>query len=773
MNYPPHEFIGEDGRPTGFNVELLLSVCEVMGMTCEVELGPWQEVREKLERGDIDVITGMYHSGEREKKVDFSVPHSVVHHSIFVRRGSDIGGEEELSGKEVIVQRGDIMHDYLKESDIHGVKIVPVETQSEALKLLTEGEHDAALLARLQGLYLINRLELENLKAVGPPIHPRKYCFAVKKGDQELLTKLNEGLGILDANGEYRMLHDKWFGVLEARSVISTKIFKWGVVLTVLLALLLVVALYWTRALQASVKERTEELERELAEKEAAEKKVRESEKRYRGLVETMTEGLAVMDREANLTFVNQRFCDFVGYEKEEITGKHASYLLSSENKEEFEKQWERRARGQSVLYEVSFVKKNGEHLDAIVSARPIMDESGTFMGSISVVTDITEHKKLEEEVIKARKLDSVALLAGGIAHDFNNILTAILGNLSLALATGDMSEETRELVKAAESASINAKGLTQQLLTFSKGGAPIKEETTVKDFIIESVDFILRGSKVRAEFEIEEGLPRIRMDRGQINQVINNLVINAVQAMPEGGTVYVYAERADVAEDEVNGLDVGEYVKISFRDEGIGMDKDVLEHLFEPYFSTKEEGSGLGLATSYSIIKRHGGIMTVTSGPGDGSEFSLYLPVSGEASKGASPSAAKEGKLSGRVMIVDDEKSVRDTLVRMLASLGIEALGCSGPRDAVAQYQKAIDNEDRFDAVILDLTLPGTGGGVDILDSLKKIDPEVAAVVSSGYAHDPVMANYEDYGFTAVMVKPYTMDKLAEIMGKVLPDSD
>lgn len=390
--------------------------------------------------------------------------------------------------------------------------------------------------------------------------------------------------------------------------------------------------------------------------------------------------------------------------------------------------------------------------------------------GAVIRVDDVTDRVRIEEMMLRASKLESIGLLAGGIAHDFNNIMTAILGNASLAkLVVTKDSNKVIELLSESEKACLRARDLTQQLLTFAKGGEPVKRVTAIKELLISTVDFSLRGSNVRSEFDIQEDLWPAEIDAGQIRQVIQNIVINAVQAMPGGGRVKITAVNAEPAPAENPFLKEGNHLAIKVEDHGCGIQPEHLAKLFDPYFTTRQKGAGLGLTTCYSIVKRHGGHIAVESEPGAGSTFSIYLP----AATGATEESIKEWKDIGissrRILVMDDDPGVRGVVARMLDQMGHTVEAASDGSEAIKLYREAVQSGSGFDAVLLDLTIPGGMGGKEALQALLEIDPDVKAIVSSGYSNDPVVANYKDYGFSGVISKPYMMDDLNEVLYQVL----
>ena len=440
------------------------------------------------------------------------------------------------------------------------------------------------------------------------------------------------------------------------------------------------------------------------------------------------------------------------------------------------------RSEAQSILVNlpetVTLTSKEGTERIIEQVASPIRDNKNEIGGVVLVFRDITERQRSEAERRKAETLEQLGLLAGGIAHDFNNLLTAIIGNISLASLLLPPDDEMATRLDDAKNASMRARDLAQQLLTFARGGAPIKKAASIAKLIQDTVSFSLRGSRNRSEFDCAPDVAPAEIDAGQISQVIANLIVNADQAMPNGGTLYVNCDNFcyDTNDAVIPDLAPGDYVRVRIRDEGVGIPEKYIKRIFDPYFTTKPKGNGLGLATAYSIIKNHNGLMTVESQVHVGTTFTIYLPAAAADQEELIVEAPKKltGEISGtgRVLVVDDEDVIRDLVEFTLTRLGYEVSQAATALQGVEIYQEKLRAGNRFDLVILDLTLPGGMGGKEALKKLIEIDPTVNAIVSSGYATDATMSRYQDFGFRGVIAKPYEAAELGKIVHDVIESS-
>ncbi len=417
---------------------------------------------------------------------------------------------------------------------------------------------------------------------------------------------------------------------------------------------------------------------------------------------------------------------------------------------------------------EFRMLKKDGSCLWVELRCNPVKDNDGTVIGFRGIAHDITRRKMTEEEMLRESRIDSLGILAAGIAHDYNNLLTAIIGNISLAKITLPKDDPNHAILTDAENASSMAKNLTQQLMAFSKGGSPVRKNTSVRNLLVDTAYFVLRGSQIQIVFDIDNFLWDAVIDRGQIGQVVNNIILNARQSMPEGGLIRIGAENAVVGDNAMVPLKKGNYVRISIEDQGQGIPDDVLPRIFDPYFSTKESGSGLGLAISYTIVKKHEGLINVASQRGIGTTFVIHLPAS--LRREGEPLSVESKKVSSscRVLLMDDEM-ILDLGLKAMRHLGYEVVTAANGSEAVRLFREAAEAGNPFDAVILDLIIPGGAGADRVVADLKSIDPAIKAVVTSGYADDPVMVDYGAYGFSGVLVKPFSLDDIEQELARVL----
>jgi PAS domain S-box-containing protein len=503
---------------------------------------------------------------------------------------------------------------------------------------------------------------------------------------------------------------------------------------------------------------------RDITERKRAEEALAESEKLFHTLCDSAPIGIFRTDGEGNNIYCSPGWEKITGMSASEGIGMGWVKGIHIDDLEEHWRIWnETSATGKIYSHEHRRLTPQGKTIWVRTLVTPLKSPDGKISGYVGTMDEISELKQAGQDMLKNQKIESLGVLAGGIAHDFNNILTIILGNVSLARLQLNDPEKVTTRLEEAENATVRAKDLAQQLLTFARGGEPVKKIIELAGLLKEAAGFALHGSNVRGEFALADDLWPVEADEGQLSQVIQNLVLNAVQAMPEGGTVTLSAENA------ISPQEGKRFVKISVADTGAGISEHHLQRIFDPYFTTKQQGSGLGLATCYSIIRKHGGKIRAASTLGKGSTFHISLPASEQEDVPAKSFHKAVSHGSGRVLVMDDEEDIRELTQAILEELGYTVESVENGSEAVDLYRKRKEEGAPFAAVILDLTIPGGVGGKEAIEKLLKIDPDIKAVVSSGYSTDPIMAKYRDYGFCAVLAKPYRPQDISKVLQELL----
>ncbi len=508
----------------------------------------------------------------------------------------------------------------------------------------------------------------------------------------------------------------------------------------------------------------------DITERKQAEERLRESEASYRNLFNSITDAICIQDEKGRFLDVNKGAEDMYGYSREFFLNKTAEQLSvpGMFDRAAVAAAIRRAYDGEPQMIDFWGVRSDSTAFPQEVRLMPAMYGGRSVV--IAVSRDISERKRAEAELLRAQKLEAIGVLAGGIAHDFNNLLQGVFGFLTVAKLKIDQRDKAVLMLDKAEKALQMSVNLTSQLLTFSKGGQPVKRTMSLGPVMENATRFALSGSRSDCRFALADDLWPVEADEGQIGQVIQNIVLNADQAMPSGGFVTISAQNFDRGATPSGVPGPGRWVKIEIKDTGIGIPEEHVQRIFEPYFSTKKTGSGLGLATSYSIVKNHGGMIEVTSVVDQGSCFTIWLPASDSAVPVSEQTETAVTIQSGRVLVMDDEEVVRDSVGEMLKALGQEVVFAYDGESAIEQYCAAQAAGSPFSVVILDATVRGGGmNGEEAMRRLREIDPAVVAVVSSGYSDDALVSNYTAHGFKAFLQKPYSFDGLRKVLSSVM----
>lgn len=520
--------------------------------------------------------------------------------------------------------------------------------------------------------------------------------------------------------------------------------------------------------MEKKVEERIAELKKLQKILEAKNLELQRSEEQYRMLFNSGNDSIYVYEIEdgmpGNFIEVNNIACQRLGFSRDEFLKLSPIDIDASEKKGEIPQIMKKLLTDKHLLFEQIHITKSGDRIPIETSAHLIEIKGKPAV--LAIARDITERKRMEMEMQKSQKLESIGILAGGIAHDFNNLLTIILGNTQLSQMMIKMGRDVGKYLQKIEDGVEQATSLTQQLLTFSKGGKPVKKIGSIADLIKETANLAICGLNERCVLNITDDLWTVEVDKGQITQVLNNLIINADQAMPDGGEIYVSAENVDSDSiDSHYSLPKGKYIKISIQDQGIGIPSGQLVKIFDPYFTTKQKGSGLGLSVAYSIIEKHDGLITVNSELGVGTTFEIYLPAVESKVMDIPKKQASYLNGTGKIMVMDDEEFVREFVSDLLKGEGYQVECVKDGTEAINLYKNAADSGKPFNVLIMDLTIPGGMGGRDAIRRIKEMDPKAKGIVSSGYSNDPIMSSYKEYGFSGVLTKPYRYDDLMKTL--------
>lgn len=767
-NYPPWEYVDQNGNPSGFVVELTKAIAREMDLDVKFYFSDWSDVMEKLRNGNINVVQGMFYSEDRTEEFSFSIPYYSVTQTAVTRSSEpEIKNVTDLDSLIVIVEKDDIMHEYAKKIKVK--EIIETDNPEEALRLLSEGKGDCVLIGRAIAENIISTEKIKGLLINKITFESYDYCYGARKEDEGLLNVFDDGLNRLKNTGEYRKIKNRWFGISPEER--RTNFVKYAAAVITILIILLLTFLIISFTLNRAVKIRTQALLEENKKRADAEKELLENKHFLDRLLETIPVPVFYKDNEGKFILVNNALEIFERKHRDVMIGKTPSQSFRENEAEKYMLyDNELKAKGDTRIYELETADEDGNVRHIIVHKVLQTDREGKIRGIVGIIIDITQIRKTEEEMRNIDRLSSLGVFAGGIAHDFNNLLAGIMGYLELissyAPVEGKAGFFAEEAVKIVEQAS----KLSQQLLTFSSGGKPNKRIFSPEPLIRSVAEFILRGSDSSLDIEISPSLLNIEADEGQISQVISNIIINAVQAKKSNLAVKIRAENT-VVDEKTPTLEAGEYVKITIKDNGPGIDAKHLSKIFDPYYSTKKKGHGLGLAVVFSIIAKHGGSIYAENDPNGGAVFVILLPASRGKTDSVNETSANKTKQerTEKILVMDDEKIITDTAKEILLYEGYKVDTADNGQEALAKYSDSIKKGSPYDVVILDLTVHGGMGGKETAESILRIDPDAKLIVSSGYSDDAVVSEYEKYGFKGAVAKPYRGRILAAEIERVL----
>jgi len=770
-DYPPYEYLDAKGQPAGYDVDLARAVAAVEDLDLAFQADTWDNTLQAFREGRIDLLPGLLHSKAREDFADFSTPHLVVHYTIFVRRGDrSIQAETDLMGRRVLVERRSLMDDHLRSAGL--AEVLPVDSEPEALRRLAAGEGDAAAAPQLMGMVLARQDHLP-IQPVGGPLFTRQLCFATRKGDAELLSRLNTGLAILNQTGRYAEIYQGWFGRLESDSGAGLALARRGLIFLALAGATLVLVALWNRSLRHQVAQATEKLRQ-------ANLEIREREAYLDTVIENLPVAIFGKDPGRGYVFTlwNARSEEIFGLRKEDVMGRTDYDFFPKEQADFF------RASDETVMRERQAVEVPEERIlsrslgEIQLHTRkvPLFDESDTPFLLLGITENITERRAMEEALRQAQKLESLGILAGGIAHDFNNLLTAILGNLGLATLQAEAGHAALPFLRNAEATALRAADLTRQMLAYSGRGVFVVKPVDLSQAAGEMASLLKVSISKKAvlRFEFAGDLPPIQADPAQLQQVVMNLVTNASEALGEsegeillatGLTTLDAAQAAALHPD--SPIPPGRYVTLTVKDSGAGMTPEVLSRIFDPFFTTKFTGRGLGLSAMLGILRAHHAGIAIRSELGWGTEFRLHFPACAAEEGGGmvqdSPAVLLPER--GTVLLVEDEPEVRQATRAMLLRAGFEVLEASDGVEACEVYDR---ERDRIRVVLMDLTMPRKDGKTAAREILA-LDPGARIILTSGFPIGPEAQSLADQGLSGFLPKPYRPKDLLAALQRAL----
>jgi PAS domain S-box-containing protein len=771
-DFPPYEYLDAKGRPAGYDVELLRAVAEVESLDLEFRADTWDNTLNGLRESRLDLLPGLLYSKERQAFADFSTPHLVVHYAIFVRRDdARIQDETGLKGRRILVERQSQMHDHLRSAGFEA-DLIPVDSEPEALRRLAAGEGDAAAAPQLEGMVMVKEQHLA-IHTVGGPIFTRQLCFATRKGEAELLSRLNTGLAILNQTGRYAEIYQASFGGLLPNPQETATLIRRILSALAIVAMALLLTVAWNWFLRRRVARATLQLRH-------ANREIRAREAYLHSVIESLPVAIFGKDPRHGYVFTlwNAHAEEIFGLGKAEVLGKTDYDLFPRAQSDLFRAKDEeviRNRRPVEIPEEQILSRALGE-ITLQTRKVPLLDEQGEPFLLLGIAENITERRAMEAAVRQTQKLESLGVLAGGIAHDFNNLLTAVLGNLGVASLQLPADHPTQPFLKRAETTSLRAAELTRQMLAYAGKGV-FSVRPLDLSHVTEEIANLLQVSiskRVRLQFDFSAGLPFINADPAQLQQVVMNLVTNASEAIGDAeGTIHLRTGILELSTSQAASLHPGSpipsgrYVTLSVKDTGAGMSTEVLAQIFDPFFTTKFSGRGLGLSTMLGILRAHHAGIGITSEPGKGTEFRLYFPECDLAPIEDKPPSGPSlpPTAPGLILLVEDEADIREATGAMLHQAGFDVVEAADGAEACEVYRKS---HARIQVVLMDLTMPRMDGRVAAREILA-MDPKARILLTSGFPLDGDAQGIGPHALGGFIQKPYQLPDLLAALRRLM----
>lgn len=752
-NYPPYFFLTKSGKYQGILYDIWKLWESKTGIKVIFIGADWNEAINMVDSGQAQVLETVFSTDERRLKYEFNAPYAEINVPVFCRK--DLTGVtkiEDLQSYVIGVKDGDAVIEYLKACNVTGIR--KYKSYQDVINAAINNEIHIFSVDEPPALYYLDKLNYGKEFRLAFMLYTGRFHCAVLKENAELLPIIKGGFEKISAK-EKEEITQKW----KAKSLPVYNYYKYKYTIMFIIVLfasialgLLLVSCY----LRKIVKKKTQDLEKVMIELE-------ESKKRIEAYISVIPDFMFVFNEKDEIIDYRAADKEKLYAPPKEFLFKNIVDILPKEVADiyiEKIKILKQTKKIQSFEYSLSVKDK----IDFYYAQVVLLSEKEY----LCIVQIVTEKKQIEEQIFLSNKLDSLGQLAGGIAHGFNNMLTGVIGNLSMIKHYCQEDSSIFKFAEQAESSAIRGKQLTAHLLTFAKGGAPVLSFIDINTLIMDTVSFALEGSNCVASHDLVEDYISIKADASQLRQAIYNIIVNAYQSMPKGGIIYITSEIEYPDKADKLGLTDGRYLKIKIKDTGSGISFEHLDRVFDPYFSTKNN-TGLGLTISYSVLKKHNGAIEIRSNNGKGTLVALYLPIDNEECElimtKDSVSYGDSNALNNKVLFMDDDEQIRFIGSEMLTILGYDVILCKDGDETIELLKDYQEKNVVVDYLIMDLTIPGKTGGKEAIKSIREFNKTIFAIVTSGYSTDPVMANFADYGFDAVLTKPFDLEMLKDVL--------
>ncbi len=753
---PPYVFHDENGQYTGLFIDYLHEVEAKLNLRFTLREFPiWSDLLAHAQTHNRFIILGINRTDERARYLTFTDPVVKIPYAIVTQKSNQAASIAEFNDKTLCVVKNYAVNDDLRRYYPHIIP-TPVKTSLKGLHSVSSGSCDAMVINQMEASYLIDALGLTNLQIAGQTQFLNRLSLATSMTDPILFSILEKTMEHISPRRRREIYH-RWVSTGHSElpyALIITLEIGAGIVLSVIFLLWA-----WTSSLRKQVSHQT--------------RQIQESNENLRITLNSIGDGVLATDTRGRVTHLNPVAVTLTGWSRVEAEGEaidtifHLESIDTSPLEVPVDASTDERFETEATTHEAILISKTHTPCRIHYSVSPIRDEAKETTGMVFVFRDITDKVKAEAELLRIKKLESLGILAGGIAHDFNNLLTGVYGNISMAKMELSEAHRAHEYLSYAEESMDAAVALTSQFLTFSKNEKPVRRIINIGKALADAASFTAHGLNTKLETAIDDNLWSVSADKGQLSQVMSNLIINAHQSMTTGGLITLTAKNIEKAQ--------GRWVRIVVKDMGTGIAPEHMDKIFDPYFTTKKMGSGLGLATTYAIITKHKGTIKVKSKLMEGTTFTIDLPASAEPLPHPIDKRLEflidTHALQVHILVLDDQVVIRKILATILKKLGFEVTFTVEGHETVDAYKKKLDEGTPYDVVILDLTIPGGMGGKEVSKKILAMDSSARIILSSGYASDPIMSCYENFGIKAIAVKPYRFSDFKETLLRVLLD--